>query len=179
MEDNLSNFLSKVRKLKEIKVHKVKNSLGVYDAFKWIRKNKWLTIERPLTSHEFYSIIRSVNLMLVENFLQGYTIKFPYKMGQLELRKIKSKITIDKGKIRTKLPIDWDKTLKLWYEDEVSYNNKILIKIPEKEIYRIYYSKHYSNYINHNFYEFNINRKLKRSIKNYIKEDNLDAYEKY
>jgi hypothetical protein len=41
--------------------YKVNNSLGVYDAYKWIRKNKWFNIGRPLKEHEFYSIIRKVN----------------------------------------------------------------------------------------------------------------------
>ena len=31
------------------------------------------------------------------------------------------------GKLKTNLPIDWNKTLELWYEDEESYKNKTLI----------------------------------------------------
>ena len=38
-------------------------------------------------------------------------------MGIIELRKYKSYIKEEDGKIKTNLPIDWDRTIRLWYED--------------------------------------------------------------
>nr|DAU83974.1 MAG TPA: hypothetical protein [Crassvirales sp.] len=50
-------------------------------------------------------------------------------MGTLEVRKIERNIRIGKdGEIITNLPIDWDSTLKLWYEDEESYKNKTIVR---------------------------------------------------
>ena len=31
------------------------------DAYKWIRKNKWLDIGSPVSEHDFYKIIRGIN----------------------------------------------------------------------------------------------------------------------
>ena len=41
----MDNFRREVLKVDKPRVHKVKNSLGVYDAYKWLRKNKWLDME--------------------------------------------------------------------------------------------------------------------------------------
>lgn len=175
-DKGLVDFLSSVRKLNEPRVHKINHSLGVYDAYKWIRKNGWLNIGRPLTEHEFYSIIRRINNYLADSFLRGQDIKFPHKMGQLELRKYNARFSIKDGKVRTNLPIDWDRTLKLWYEDEEAYKERTLVKVEEKEIYKVYYNKQLAHYQNMVFYEFKVNRELKKSIKQRIKEGKLDAF---
>ena len=156
--------------------HKVTGSVGVYDAYKYIRKNKWLNIGRPLTEHEFYSIVRRINNYLAEMLLRGQDIKFPHKMGQLELRKYDARFTIENGKVKTNLPIDWDRTLKLWYEDEEAYKEKTLVKMEEKEIFKVYYNKQLADYNNQVFYEFNINRELKKGLKRRIKEGRLDTF---
>jgi hypothetical protein len=47
----MEDFRRKILKLNEPRKHKVRNSLGVYDAYKYIRKNKWFNIGIPLTEH--------------------------------------------------------------------------------------------------------------------------------
>ena len=169
-------FKSEVQHLDNPRKHKITNSIGVYSAYKWIRKNKWLNIGRCLTEHEFYSIIRKVNDYLADSFLHGNDIKLPHRMGRLELRKYDVRVAFDGEKVKTNLPIDWDRTLKLWYEDEEAYKNKTLVKVEEKEIFKVYYNKHLADYNNQVFYEFNINRELKKRLKQRIKEGRLDAF---
>lgn len=169
-------FKSEIQNISNSRKHKITNSIGVYSAYKWIRKNKWLNIGRSITEHEFYSIIRKVNNYLVNSFLQGNDIKLPYRMGRIELRKYDAKIKFDGDKIKTNLPIDWDRTLKLWYKDEESYKNKTLVKVEEKEIFKVYYNRQLANYNNKSFYEFNINRDVKRRLKCIIKNNNIDAF---
>ena len=175
-EIGLNDFLNSIKKANDPRTHKVSNSLGVYDAYKWIRKNKWLNIGRCLTEHEFYSIIRRVNNYLAESLILGNDIILPNKMGRLELRKYDVRFSFKDGKVKNNLPIDWDKTLKLWHEDEEAYRDKTLVKIEEKEIFKVYYNKHLADYTNKVFYEFNVNRELKTRIKQRIKEGRLDAF---
>ena len=175
-DKELVDFLNSIKKVNKPRVHKVNNSLGVYNCYKWIRKNKWLNIGRPLTEHEFYSIIRRVNNYLADSFLRGQDIKFPHKMGQLELRKYDVRFDIVNDKVKTNLPIDWNRTLKLWYEDEEAYKKRTLVKAEEKEIFRVYYNKQLADYQNMVFCEFKTNRDLKRRIKQRIKEGKLDAF---
>ena len=62
---------------------KATNSYTTYDIYKYIRKNKWYDIGKPITEHDFYLIIRTVNKLLSERLLKGKMITFPYKMGSI------------------------------------------------------------------------------------------------
>lgn len=170
------DFRKEVLNLNGTRKHKVTNSNGVYQSYKWIRKHKWLDIGRPLTEHEFYTIVRKVNNYLAEELINGNDVTLPYNMGRLELRKNKPKIGIKNGKIKTNLPIDWDRTLKLWCEDKESFENKTLIKMEEKEIFKVYYNKLKCDFNNQSFYEFTINRDIKKRLKQKIKEGQIDAF---
>lgn len=169
-------FKKEIQGLEDKRVHRVTGSVGVYQAYKYIRKNKWFDIGRPLTEHEFYKIIRSINIKLAGLLSLGHDIKFPNKMGTLEVRKINTYVNIKDNKLHTNLPIDWDRTLKLWYEDEEAFKNKTLIKVEEKEIFKIFYNKYKANYNNKSYYQFHANRELKRVLKSNIKEGKIDAF---
>lgn len=172
----MNEFRKKVLKVNESRNHRIRNSNGVYDAYKWIRKNKWLNIGRPLKEHEFYSIIRKVNDLLADNLVKGKDVILPCRMGRLELRKWDSKIYYDNGKVKTNLPVDWDATLNLWAEDEKAYKDRTLIKMEEKEIFTVLYNKSRANYNNKSFYEFEVNRDIKKRIKKQIKAGAIDAF---
>lgn len=172
-------FRASQQKLHDNRKHKVTGSLGVYNAYKWIRKNKWLDLDRPVTEKEFYSIIRRVNNYLAEELSKGNDVILPNRMGRLELKKHKPFIGYKKDKLIVNLSIDWDATLKLWYEDEEAYNNKTLVKIPEREIFKFYYNKYEANYTNKSFFEITINRDIKKTIKNRIKNGQVDAFIQY
>lgn len=169
-------FINSIKKVNESRIHKVKNSYGVYDGFKFYRRNRPKEHKYVLTESQYFSIIRKVNELLGEALINGIDINLPYRLGRLEVRKYEAKITINGKKVRTNLPIDWDRTLKLWYEDEESYKNKTLIKVEEKEIFKIYYNKIIADYTNKTFYQFDINRELKRRLKQNIKEGKIDAF---
>lgn len=172
----MDNFRKNILKVNQPRKHTVSGSLGVYDAYKYIRKNKWFDIGKPITEHQFYTIIRQVNNLLAESFLQGNDIELPHKLGRIELRKYEKRITFDNGKIHTNLPIDWDSTLKLWAEDKEAFKDKILVRVEELELFKIFYNKSKANYNNKSFYEFDANRELKRKLKQKIKDKLIDAF---
>ena len=172
----MDNFRKEVLKVNESRVHEINKSLGVYDAYKWIRKNKWLDIGRPLTEHEFYTIIRQINNLFADNIIEGNDIHLPHRMGDIELRKYENIIEFRNGVLVDSLPIDWDRTLKLWYEDEEAYKNKTLIKMEEKETFRVFYNKRTANYENKSFMQFEANRNLKLRLKQKIKNKTIDAF---
>lgn len=172
----MDGFRRQVLKVDRPRVHRVNNSYGVYDAYKYIRKNKWFDIGQPVTEHQFYSIIRRMNNLLADALIHEHDIELPCRMGIIEVRKYDARISIEDGKIKTNLPIDWDRTLKLWSEDEEAYQKRTLIKMEEKEIFSIYYNRIKANYNNKSFYEFTVNRDLKRRLKQRIKSGNFDAF---
>lgn len=169
-------FLKNIKKVNNKRTHKIKNSYGVYDGYKYYRKNKPKEKKYVLSESQYFSIIRRINNLLLDNLISGNDIIFPNRMGKLEIRKIETKIEIRDGKVKETLPVDWDRTIKLWYEDEDSYKNKTLVKAKEKEIYKIFYNRTLANFVNKSFYYFRPNRTLKIRIKDKIKEGVLDAF---
>lgn len=141
-------FRAKLIKTDVPRKPKVRNSWGVYDAYKHIRKKGWYDIGRPLKEHEFYSIVRGVNDLMAEEIVKGNIIKFPHNMGELELRKYKPEVKIVDGKLKIGYPVNWDKTIKLWYEDEEARINKTLLRHEPKYIYHIKYNKYHAMYDN-------------------------------
>lgn len=170
-----NEFANKIRKTRGPKKMKVTSSWGVYDAYKHIRKQGWYDIERPLKEHEFYSIIRGVNNLLAEEIVKGNTVAFPYRMGKLELRKHKVGVSIEKGKLKNTYPIDWDKTVKLWYDDEEERKKKTLVRIENTTSYYVKYDKRKSTYENKNFYQFVLNQSVKRALSKNISKGKIDT----
>lgn len=170
-------FRREILGLNRSRKHKVKNSYGVYDGFKYYRKNRPNEKKYVLTESQYFSIIRSVNNLMVDELLQSNDVVFPSRMGKLEVRKKPTTLKIIDGKLINSMPIDWDRTLRLWADDKESYDNRTLIRIEEKEVFLILYNKHTCNYNNKIFYQFDINRQLKQRLKKVIKQNEIDAFE--
>ena len=179
MNNDIIQFKNSIKKNKESRFHKITNSFGVYDSYKWIRKNKWLNIGRPVTEHEFYSIIRTMNKEITNKFLQGYDIVFPHKMGTLELRKYNAVFKFDKGKVKTNLPIDWNKTLDLWKEDNEAFRDKTLLRYELDYIYKLKYNPYKAKFNNKTIFQFKFIRDIKQGISKEIQKGNIDAILKY
>lgn len=172
---NLKEFTSEICKNTSKKNFKVRGSYGVYDVYKALRKQGWSLIGKAVKEHEFYSIIRNVNRLLAKELSEGNTVIFPSRMGKLELRKYTPGVSIIDGKLKIGYPIDWHETIKLWFEDEEAKNKKTLLRREHSDIYRIKYCKHSANYENKSFYEFTLNRFIKKALKENIEQGKIDA----
>lgn len=171
-----TDFIKNIKRVSEPRKHTIKNSYGVYDGYKFYRKTKPKESKYVLTESQYFSIIRGINNILAECLTKGDDITLPLRFGRLEVRKKDARIQIVNGKVVSNLPIDWDKTLKLWYEDIESFHNKTLVRVEEKEIFKLYYNKNNAEYSNKSFYQMNFNRELKKKLKYNIKDGNLDAF---
>lgn len=154
---------------------KIKDSMGVYDFYKMLRKNHWPGIGKPVQSHDFYRIVRGINKLLAQEIVLGNIVKFPCRMGQLELRRIKLGVRMKKGKLRISYPINWDKTLKLWYEDEEAKQQKILLRDEDKNNFSVKYKKRAANYSNKIYYQFQVNREIKVALVHRMKEGLVES----
>ena len=155
---------------------KVTNSYGNKQAWRWVKKNKWLDIGEPLTEREFGTIIKAINKHLQDQLLSGKDAPFPNRMGRLEIRKFEAKREIREGKLVTNLPVNWELTLKLWYADEESKKNKTLIRYENLTRFKVYYNKEFATFNNKNFYKFTPIRALKIGLKEAIVNKGLDAH---
>lgn len=168
-------FNTELRKARVPRKAKVRNSWGIYDCYKHIRKNGWYDIGRPLKEHEFYSIIRSVNKLLADEIANGNEVVFPSRMGKLEIRKFKPGISIVNDKLKITYPVAWEETIRLWFEDEEARNNKTLVRNESPYIYQVRYNKYTANYENKSFYEFSTNRFIKIALGKNVKKGKIDT----
>lgn len=166
------------RTLNNVGTHnfKVTNSYGNKEAWRWVKKNKWLDLGQPITEREFGVIIKTINQHLHDQLITGKDIILPHKMGRLELRKFEAKLVLKDNKIETNLPINWDRTLRLWHEDEEAMADKVLIRYEDKTRFSIHYDKTRANYNNKSFYKFIPNRSMKIGLKNNILKGKVDAF---
>ena len=102
----LIEFKRRIKRVEGPRIHKVTGSLGVYDAFKFFRKTKPKGKKYILTESQYFSIVRQINNLLAEELVNGRDIKFPKRMGTLELRKFDKNIRLDEqGNLKPNLPI--------------------------------------------------------------------------
>lgn len=171
------SFIEDIKKVKQKRNHRIKNSYGVYDAYKYYRKNKPKDKRYILNESQYFSIIRYINTLLIDKFLLESEIKFPKRMGSLYIKKNSTKIYTENNSLKNTYPIDWNTTLNLWKEDWESYNNKTIVKYISKEVFKIKYDKKKANYINKSFFDFKPNRSLKLKLKECIRNNNISGYE--
>ena len=154
---------------------KVRNSFGVYDAYKIVRRNNWFDIGRPLKEHEFYAVIRGVNKLLAENIANGDTVVFPSQMGKLELRKYPKGVSFEGGQLKNTYPIDWKSTNQLWAEDKEEKLKHTLLRYESPMVYHVKYCKEDATYENKTFYQFTLNRFIKKKLKENISDGKIDT----
>ena len=154
---------------------KVTGSWGVYDAYKYIRKHGWFNIGHPVTEKDFYATIRGIHKLLAEQLAKGETVTFPWRMGQLEIRRSHRGVSIVGGQLKITYPVDWINTLHLWHTDAEAFRNKTLLRHENEWIYRIKYIKDKANYDNKLFYQFDVNTFIKRALKENIKQGKVNT----
>lgn len=152
---------------------KIHNSYGTKDAYRWSLKHK--CIERNLSEKDFRKIINTINQSLQDQLLQGKDIVFPELMGKLEIRKCPTFVSLEGNGIKTNMTVDWDKTLRLWYEDREAYDNKTIIRCETKEKFKFHYNKQRAKYNNKIFFEFTPTRDMKLKLKKIIENQGFDA----
>lgn len=172
---NFTEFINSIKKVKTPRNHKIKNSLGVLSCYRWCKANK-INLGQSLTSKQFSDIIRTINKEIINSLLNSHSVILPCRMGTLELKKSTPKIYFKEDKLIVTNPIDWNKTLQLWYEDSEAKENKKTIKMEEKEIFRFYYNKLKANFKNKSCFFIKFNREAKLQLKQKVRQGNIDAY---
>lgn len=173
MEQTLEQFkISK--KNKKGSLSRVRNSWGVYDYYKFYRKNRPQEHKYALSESQYFAIIRQVNTLLAGQLLIDGELEFPYRMGRLLVRERKPRTTIKNGKVVTTRGIDWDKTLSLWYEDEAAHKNKVLVYLDNDKSAIVYYDKRNAIFKNKQYYQFDLGRVIYKQIAKAVNSGTLE-----
>lgn len=162
---------------RDTRVYTINNSYGVYDYWKYYRKNR--PKQRSyykMTCDQYYKLLRRVNEYLIELLMKNAQVVLPNKMGELVVLKKAAKVVFDeKGKMRTNRPINWDATIKLWFEDPEAEKNKTLVRWDNDEIITIRYRKATAVYNNSPFYNLQVTRAVKRLLASHLVEGTLET----
>lgn len=176
MNKTFEEFRGEILKAGPKAPKRITNSWGVYDYYKYYRKNKPKDHKYVLSESQYFAIIRRINKLLAEEITLGYDIRLPLRLGELQIRKRIPYVRFDKqGNLVTNRAIDWDKTLRLWYDDSKAYENKLLVYREEKEVFKLNYSKVSAIYKNKCYYEFMFNKDLRLKLRDNIRRGITDA----
>lgn len=157
------------------RVHKIIVDYGMTDYYKFYKK-KYGT---KLTAGEYNKIISEYNLLLQDSIIEDELVyKMPYLRTELELKKAKRGVTIENGKVKNTLPIDWPATNRLWDNNPEAKEKKLLVRLRNKHtggyVFRISFSKRKLHLDNKILFRFATVRDFKRKIKKAILHPDKD-----
>lgn len=177
MSQEYDDYIKEVKKVWGPREHRITNSFGIYDAFKFYRKNKLPDKKFVLTDSEYYEINRKCTQYLLEHLLRYSKVPLPLKFGDIELRSraLEGPKIDEWGRYINKAPIDWDATLKLWFEHEDARVNKILVRSNTKEITRILYLKRNAKYKHQRYVLFQPARSIKLLLKSLLEKGLIEG----
>lgn len=115
----MSKFCDDIRKIHGKRHHKIKQSMRIYDIYRDAKTKGYLPDN--ITIDLFRCIMKQLNLKLAQFIADGNVYTLPYRMGEIYLIKKDTKLKMRNGQIITKLRPDWNRTIKLWEEDQESY----------------------------------------------------------
>lgn len=156
---------------------RITNSYYLRDIHKAYKKR----VKNPLPESDFRKVIKYVDKGLVEYIIDGGIFDIPSRMGHIALVKKKNAMWFEDGVVKTTRPIDWERTNKLWAEDEDAKQRKILVRRETDYTYYLKWYKDDRTFMYHQETKFSTCRPLKRYIKECINNGKikgaLKAYE--
>lgn len=170
-----TEFLEEVQKKRTHKKMKVTNSFGMKKIFNSIRENNLYSNTGLFNISTLGAVVSRVNRIIAKAISDGETVKFPYRMGRLELQKQKRGVRIVDGKLHITYPVNWNKTMKLWYEHPEEREKKTLIRSEIPYFFKVFYNKYDANFNNRKYYGFTLNRFIKRALRDNINNSKIDS----
>jgi hypothetical protein len=136
----------------------------------------------PVDRTTYSSIIKEFNGYVRERISKkGAGYIFPYRLGKVELRKVKTEVKIDEnGNVINNLPPNWKETWKLWNENPKAKEKGVKIRYTNEHTggytFRISYIRSKANFKNKSIYKMQFNRQMKRQLSKSIFAGRIDAF---
>lgn len=164
-------YSNKIRKVSEPRRINITNSYTTRNAFTYYRNNRIQTKDYVLQDVEFDKIIKRCNELIIEELCAGRDFSLPYGLGKLTLRKYKVRHSRENNKL-----VDWNRTLKLWYEDKECEEEKFLVFSEDNYKYKLICNIYSSPCKNRKYFAFKPSRVLLKRINKLVSERKLDAH---
>ena len=132
----------------------------------------------------YSNVISDINNEIVDLIIEkNLNYVLPYLGSSLSIKKVKRIPKIKNNKLFNTAPIDWKTTNELWNSDEEAKEKKLLIRYTNshtmKYVFRIYFKKYISSFINKQYYSFKPCRTFQRLLGKRINDDTKNRYDSY
>jgi hypothetical protein len=168
----MNNYFNTLRKVNESRVHKITNSYGIHEYYRYYKKGNL----NAVSYNQYSKILHAINEAILKELIEQTFFILPLNLGKLEIRKRQVTLKEIDGKLINTMLVDWKQTLHLWETDEECAKKKKVVRIPNKEVFFLHYNRVKAKYKNKSFYTFHPNRNLKIKLKEKIIEGNYDAF---
>lgn len=160
------------------RIHNNKVDYGIRDYRKFYEK-KYKKVNK-----NYKKIISEFNKEIINLIInEGITYKVPHLYLEIMIRKIKSKIRMENGKVINPKPIDWQATNELWEKDEEAKEKKLRIRFNNYNtsgyVFRIFMKKFRCKIKNKSYYKIKPNRMFQRSITKRINDPKKDPFDAF
>lgn len=171
-----TQFKNTIKKVTGNRKHKVTNSYGMQDAFNYYKKIRPKNKRYALTNSNYRVLIKEVNKLLALELLTSGELKLPLDMGSLKVYKKENKPRLKDNRVVYNAPIDWNRTLDLWSNDNEAKVAKTLVRVMPGDIYSIKYKHRYCKFKNKEYYIFKVHRAVKLKLKDKIIKKEVIPY---
>lgn len=168
--DSLEEFKNKIKRVKEHRHYKIKGTFDIQKCFTYYRQHRPKSKEFVITESQFYKIINAVHEEFIKIMLTGTDVILPHSMGVLRISKKFPGVSYQDGELKNTYPINWNKTIELWYSDVEAYKNKTLVYETLKVKYKPTYMKKDATYKNRYYFTIRFTRDLIKRMSKYITE---------
>lgn len=177
MKETFSEFEKRFKNVSGSRTHKITGSHRTICGFHYYRKIRPQKKEFVLTDIQYLSIIRDMNLLIVDELISNKSVKLPCGFGRIEVFKYETTSWIDSnGRLKTNRPIDMNSTVKLWYEDEEARLNRSIVRYDSDFIFRLKYPLKGRKNKYGTYFAIQFNRDLRKKLSEAIKSGEYDTY---
>lgn len=175
MSNDLREFMIQAKNVHGPRYHRAANSYDTKDFYRNYIKGLDRQSDLFVTERKYGEIIKATNDIIQERLLDGCQVVFPYGLGSLQIESRENVANIVDGKIHTSYMIDWNETLKLWFENDECRQRKMLVRTDAPLRYVVKYRRPTVPMTNKQYLCFLPCRNLTGKINTKIKEEGLDV----
>lgn len=176
MTKSFEEFSKEFKNVSGSRKHKITGSQNTISGFHYYRKIRPKTKDFVLSDIQYLSIIREMNLLIVDELIFNKSVKLPCGFGKLEILKYEPTSWIDSnGKLKSNRPINMNETLRLWHEDEEARFNKSIVRYDSDFIFRFKYPLRGRKSKNSRYFAMQFNRSMRQKLSLAIKSGEYDA----
>ena len=156
--------------------NKYKSAFSIRDAYKEYKRNM-PDASYTLTEEEHRHILNAIFEGMADKFLKYGIVRLGGRLGAIELIKKKTKVYKRKdGTLFANYPIDWDKTLELYYNDAEAREKRIFVRKCDNDYsYRIKYRASKASLKNSCYVQFRPSGLFRSRVSKAIKENKVDG----